>query len=92
MQKAKRPPRKRLNLSKVVLYTTNYCPYCFAAKKFLQSKKVPFEEIDVTGDDAIRDKLLKMSGQMTVPQIFADGRSIGGYQDLVEYYRSGKIL
>lgn len=79
-------------MSKIVVYTTDYCPYCFAAKKFLRSKKVAFEEIDVTGDDAMREKLLRMSGQMTVPQIFADGKSIGGYEELVEYYRSGKAL
>lgn len=79
-------------MSKVIVYTTDTCPYCFAAKKFLASKKVAFEEIDVTGDDAMREKLVQMSGQMTVPQIFADGKSIGGYDDLVEYYRSGKKL
>ncbi len=79
-------------MSKVVLYTTDTCPYCFAAKKFLKSKKVVFEEIDVTGDDATRSTLVEMSGQMTVPQIFSDGKSIGGYEELVEYYRSGKTL
>ncbi len=79
-------------MSKVVVYTTAYCPYCVAAKKFLKSKKVPFEEIDVSHDEVIRSTLVKMSGQMTVPQIFSDGKSIGGYDDLVEYYRSGKTL
>jgi len=79
-------------MSKIVIYTTAYCPYCFAAKKFLESKKVPFEEIDVSRDEAMRGKLVKMSGQMTVPQIFFDGKSIGGYEDVVEYYRSGKTL
>lgn len=79
-------------MPKITVYTTRFCPYCTAAKKFLQDKKVPFTEIDVTGDDAMRDKLVTMSGQQTVPQIFADGRSIGGYDDLVEYYASGKTL
>ena len=79
-------------MSSVVVYTTDYCPYCFAATKFLKSKKVIFEEIDVTGDEALREKLVQMSGQMTVPQIFSDGKSIGGYEELVEYYRSGKTL
>jgi glutaredoxin 3 len=77
---------------KVVVYTTAYCPYCTAAKQFLQTKKISFEEIDVSRDDAMRDKLVEMSGQMTVPQIFADGKSIGGYDDLVAFYRSGKTL
>ncbi len=78
---------------KVVVYTTRACPYCVAAKKFLQSKKITFEEIDVTGDDVAREKLVKMSGgRETVPQIFVGGRSIGGYDDLVELYRAGRPL
>ena len=79
-------------MKKVVIYTTPYCPYCDAAKKFLKSKKVDFEEIDVADDDAMRERLVKMSGQETVPQIFAEGVSIGGYDELVEYYRAGKTL
>lgn len=78
--------------AKVVVYTTSYCPFCRAAKEFLRSKKVAFEEIDVSDDDVMRRKLVRMSGQETVPQVFADGRSIGGYEDLVAYYRSGKTL
>ena len=79
-------------MKKVVIYTAQYCPYCAAAKKFLKSKKVDFEEIDVTDDDRMREKLVEMSGRETVPQIFADGQPLGGYDDLVEYYRSGKTL
>ena len=78
--------------AKVTVYTTGSCPYCHAAKKFLKDKAVAFTEIDVTDDDAMREKLVKMSGQQTVPQIFAGEKSIGGYDDLVAYYRSGKSL
>lgn len=77
----------------VLVYTTSSCPYCHAAKKFLTSKNVPFKEIDVTGDDAMRDKLVTMSGgRETVPQIFVDGQCIGGYDDLIAYYQSGKKI
>ena len=79
-------------MPKVVVYTTKYCPYRHAAKQLLKSKNVAFEEIDVSADDAMREKLEKMSGQMTVPQIFVDGRSIGGYDELAAYFRSGKSL
>lgn len=71
---------------KFIVYTTQYCPYCTAAKKLLQSKKIEFEEIDVSDDDAMREKLVKMTGMETVPQIFIDGKSIGGYDDLVVYF------
>ena len=78
---------------KVVIYTTRYCSYCDAAKNFLQSHGVPFKEIDVTGDDAMRDKLVQMSGgRETVPQIFVDDKPIGGYDELVRYYKSGHGL
>lgn len=76
----------------VKIFTTNYCPYCRAAKDFLKSKGVPFEEIDVTGDDAMRQKLVDRTGQETVPQIFSDDNPIGGYEDLVRYYQSGNRL
>ena len=79
-------------MKKVVVYTTRYCPYCNAAKDLLRSKKVAFEEIDVTDDDAMRDKLVQMSGQETVPQIFVDGKPLGGYQELAAYFSSGKTL
>ena len=78
---------------KVVIYTAQYCPYCTAAKKLLKSKNVIFDEIDVTDDDAMREKLVKISGgRETVPQIFVDGRCIGGYDDLAALYQSGKTL
>ena len=78
--------------AKVVIYTTPYCPYCQAAKQFLKEKKVTFDEIDVSRDDAMREKLIQMSGQQTVPQIFVDGKSIGGYDDLVCFYQAGHRL
>ena len=84
---------KTKSLKKVVIYTTNYCPYCTAAKKLLKSKKISFQEIDLTNDDAMREKLVQMSGgRETVPQIFIDGKSIGGYNELVAFYASGKTI
>ena len=76
----------------IEIYTTPYCPYCHAAKNFLKSKQIEFVEIDAS-DEAIRRELVKMTGgRETVPQIFADGKLIGGYDDLVQLYRSGKSL
>ncbi|MGH7198433.1 MAG: glutaredoxin 3 [Candidatus Omnitrophota bacterium] len=73
---------------KVVIYTTRNCSYCAAAKKLLVSKKVDFEEIDVMNDDAMRKKLVEITGgRETVPQIFVDGKPVGGYDDLVRDFR-----
>ncbi len=78
---------------KVVIYTTKYCGYCTAAKDFLKSRDIRFEEIDVSGDDATREKLVQMTGgRETVPQIFIDGKPIGGYDELVALYSSGRTL
>lgn len=78
---------------KIVVYSTQHCPYCIAAKKFLRSKRIDFQEIDVTDDDDMREKLVRMSGgRETVPQIFVDGRPIGGYDDLVALYDSGQTI
>ena len=71
---------------KIILYTTQYCPYCDAAKEFLKKKNLKFSEIDVTDEDAMREKLVKSTGRETVPQIFVNEKSIGGYEDLVKYY------
>jgi glutaredoxin 3 len=85
--------KDRTPKNKVLIYTAQYCPYCVAAKKLLKSKKVEFEEIDVTNDDRMREKLVQMSGgRETVPQIFIDARCIGGYDDLVELYNSRRII
>ena len=69
-------------MTRNVIYTTNYCPYCFGAKSLLRSKRVEFEEIDVTDDPARRVEMERLSARRTVPQIFIDGKSIGGFDEV----------
>jgi glutaredoxin 3 len=68
-------------MAQVVIYTTIYCPYCSGAKALLRSKNVAFEEIDVTDDPKRRAEMETLSRRRTVPQIFVDGKPIGGYDD-----------
>jgi len=68
-------------MAKVVIYTTSYCPYCFGAKRLLREKQVEFEEIDVTEDPQRRAEMERLSSRRTVPQIFINGRPIGGFDD-----------
>lgn len=75
----------------VVIYSTDYCPYCRQAERFLTDKGVPFKSVDVTNDDAMRDKLVELTGQRTVPQIFIGGESIGGYSDMVKLNQKGEL-
>jgi glutaredoxin 3 len=78
-------------MPRVIVYTTNYCPYCFGAKAFLRSKDVEFEEIDVTDDPPRRAEMERLSARRTVPQIFIDGQSIGGYDDIRRLEATGAL-
>ncbi|HEX5749706.1 MAG TPA: glutaredoxin 3 [Archangium sp.] len=76
----------------VKIYTTTYCGYCVRAKDLLTRKGVKYEELDVTGDDDMRSKLVEMSGgQRTVPQIWIGDTHVGGYSDLARLESEGRL-
>jgi glutaredoxin 3 len=75
----------------IKVYTTTYCPYCVRAKSLLKSKDIPYEEIDVTTDHALRERMVVDSGRRTVPQIFIGGRPIGGFEELKALNDSGAL-
>src|SRR5262249_61905091 len=63
----------------VTIYTTQFCPYCVAAKNLLRNKGAKFEEIDVSGDPSRRKTMSERAGgRRTVPQIFLGGAHDGG--------------
>jgi len=65
-------------MKKIEIYTTNYCPFCVKAKFLLNKKKIKFSEIDVSSDEALREKMSAMAnGARSVTQIFADNVHIG---------------
>ncbi len=70
-------------MPRIEIYTTQTCPYCVRAKALLRSKGVPFEEIDVSRDRSrVPEMVQRAGGRYTVPQIFIDGRHVGGCDDL----------
>ena len=76
----------------VTIYSTQTCPFCRQAKQLLQSRGIPFQEVDVTDDDQARERLVeKADGRRTVPQIFIGEVGIGGYTDLAQLDREGKL-
>ena len=76
----------------VEMYTTATCPYCVAAKAFLQRKGWTPEEVRVDLDIARREEMLTRSGgRRSVPQIFVNGVHVGGYDDLVAADRDGRL-
>ncbi len=78
-------------MAKVELYTTDYCGYCVRAKVLLEQRGIPFEEIHEDRDPGARDRLEELTGGWTYPQIVIDGKAIGGYQELSELDRSGRL-
>ena len=75
----------------VQVYTGPFCGYCRMAKQLLDRKGVPYDEIDVSGDDALREEMVRRSGRTTVPEIFIDGQPIGGYDELAALERAGEL-
>ena len=79
-------------MAKVEIYTTTYCPFCTRAKSLLRSKNIAFVEIDVTEDDALRAKMIELSGgRRSVPEIFINGKIIGGFDELKALNDAGKL-
>ena len=77
---------------KITVYSKEQCPYCVRAKRLLEKKGFAYEEVNVEGNDALRAWLVETTGQMTVPQIFAGERSLGGFSDIDALDRSGQLV
>lgn len=75
----------------VKIYTTNYCPYCTRAKQLLKSKNIAFQEIDLTNDSELREKISSQTGHQTVPMIFIGEKFIGGFDNLNALSQNGEL-
>ena len=79
-------------IAEVVIYTTNYCPYCTKVKLLFKKKGVNFTEIDLTNDEEGRLTLIeKAGGRKTVPQVFINGKHLGGCDDLYSMDAKGEL-
>ncbi len=79
-------------MAKVEIYTKAFCPYCSRAMKLLADKGVEPEEFDITmGGPRRAEMIQRAGGRSTVPQVFVDGRHIGGSDDLAALDRSGGL-
>ena len=76
---------------KIEIYTTRTCGYCYAAKRTLEDVDLEYTEYDVSANFEKRAWLVKATGQRTVPQIFINGESIGGYTELRAVVRAGGL-
>jgi glutaredoxin 3 len=78
-------------VSEVVMYRTRFCPYCIRAAALLERKGAAVREIDVANDPATRERLFRETGSPTVPQIFVNGVSVGGFDDISALDRRGQL-
>jgi glutaredoxin 3 len=81
-----------MKMPRIEIYTKFLCPYCTRAKTLLTGKGVSFDEHDISAGGPRRAEMLERSGgRQTVPQIFIDGRHIGGSDDLAALDRAGLL-
>ena len=74
----------------VLMYGTRFCPYCMFARRLLKRKGIEFQEITVSGRE-LWDEMEQKSGRNTVPQIFINDESLGGYDDIAALNRKGEL-
>ncbi|MFW6011363.1 MAG: glutaredoxin 3 [Desulfosalsimonas sp.] len=79
-------------MPRIEIYTTRACPYCSMAKSLLDKKNAAYEETAVDADPEKLEEAVKRSGgRKTVPQIFIDGQHVGGYDELNELDKKGRL-
>ncbi len=78
-------------LAKILIYTTQWCPYCRMAKQLLARKGQRWEELDVEAEPEQRRQMILRSGRHTVPQIWIGERHVGGFDDLAALEASGQL-
>lgn len=75
----------------VVIYSSDFCPYCIRAKQLLSRKGVAFTEIKVDGQRELRAEMARKAGRTSVPQIWIGDTHVGGCDDLHALERAGKL-
>lgn len=79
-------------MADVKIYATLFCPYCARAKQLLDAKGVAYTEIDVMFDGKRKREMVELAGgRRTVPQIFVDGRHVGGCDELFALEAAGRL-
>ena len=78
-------------MSKIKVYTKDFCPYCVKAKDLLKKKNLEFEEINLEGKFDEINALKEKTGMRTLPQIFIDEKLVGGFSELQKLDLDGKL-
>lgn len=75
----------------ITVYTSAICAYCVAAKNFLKSKGLSWNEVRIDTDPDQREKMMALTRRSTVPQIFIGQTHVGGYDEMMALHRAGKL-
>ena len=75
----------------VTLYSTRFCPYCIRARNLLDDKSIIYTDIAVDDQPQLRREMIQRSGRRTVPQIWIGQQHVGGFDDLVQLERQGRL-
>ena len=80
-------------MKNITVYSGPMCNFCDAAKRLLTRNNLSYNEIDISRKEGLRDEMTKRAnGRRTIPQIFFDDYHVGGYQELRELEKTGKLL
>lgn len=80
-----------MSAPEVTLYSTAICPYCVAAKNFLKSKGVAWNEVRIDLDPEAMRRMRERTARTSVPQIFVGDTHVGGYDDMMALHRQGRL-
>ena len=78
--------RKRDSMDKIVIYSADWCPSCVSAKRFLEEKNIPYEEVNIDSQGISRNRLVELTGRLAIPTIVVNEKVIGGYTELTKLY------
>ena len=78
-------------MAHIKIYTTDPCSFCTRAKQLLQLRGLPYEELNLAKDPSGRAALSELTGMMSFPQVVIDGEVIGGFMELIQADRSGRL-
>ncbi len=80
-------------MKNIIMYSGPMCNFCEAAKRLFARNNIDYKIIDISSKEGLRDEMIKKAnGKRTIPQIFFDDYHVGGYTELRELEKTGKLL
>jgi len=73
-------------MDNIIIYSADWCSSCVASKRFLESKNIPYEEINIDAQGISRTRLIELTGRLAIPSILVNGKVIGGFMELQKLY------